>query len=267
MQLTQKSTLIPLLQKYNLYSQKSFGQHFLVDQSVLDSVVDSAKLTKDDMVIEIGAGTGVLTRELAVRAGEVQAFEIDVHLKPLLQETLADFDNISLQFGDFLAINLNDIVQPGQKYKVVANLPYNVGSHIMDRFIKHSTPPVLMSVLLQKEVAEKMTSLAPDGTYLGNFLHWYGETSLVRKVPAGCFFPVPRVESAVLLTQQREERREKGEGKAIEFSRFLHRGFGQPRKKINKAFDKGLLAEAGINPDLRPEHVSFEEWQRLFELV
>lgn len=266
MNLTDKSTLIPLLQKYSLYTQKSFGQHFLTDRSVLEAVVGSAELSKDDLVIEIGAGTGVLTRELAAKAGEVQAFEIDVHLKPLLHETLAEFDNVSLQFGDFLAVNLDDLIEAGRPYKVVANLPYNVGSHIIDRFIKHSTPPVLMSVLLQKEVAEKMVGLAPDGSYLGNFLKWYGEARVVKKVPAGSFFPAPKVESAVLLAKQRRATSDERRGSAQEFSKFLHRGFAQPRKKINKAFDKELLERAGIDPDLRPEHISFEEWVRLFGL-
>lgn len=265
MNLTDLGVLIPILKEYGLYTQKQFGQHFLINHKVLEAIVQAADVSDDEVVVEIGVGPGVLTRELAARAGVVKAYEIDGSLEALLRErTLAEFDTVDLTIADFLTVDPDDYIPEHGRFKVVANLPYNVGSHIIDRLLKQAVQPISITVLLQKEVAAKMVAEVPDGTYLSHFVAGYGQARIVQRVGRGDFFPAPKVESAVLHIAKDQEPLIAVE-QMKEWSGFLHKGFSQPRKKLNKVFDSELLERVGIDPNLRAQHVTTEEWVRLLK--
>jgi 16S rRNA (adenine1518-N6/adenine1519-N6)-dimethyltransferase len=286
--LTNTQQLIPLLQKHHLYTQKSFGQHFLINRQIIDLALQAADIKSSDTVIEVGAGTGVLTRELAKRAHQVITFEIDQHFEPLLTETLGEYPNVSLIFKDFLKVNLTSLFQeqlqqlkndstsitPAYNYKFVANLPYNVGSHIIDLLVNAPIQPQSITVLLQKEVAQKFTAKPPHATYLSNFIQLYGEAHYLHTVKPGNFFPPPKVDSALIYVKKHPiEGVQSTTNIGIDstalpsFSHFLHRGFSQPRKMINKSFTKEELEQAHIDPNLRPENLTFKQWVELYKVM
>lgn len=285
MELTHPTTLISLLKKHRLYTQKSYGQNFLIDKSVLEDSINVANIQSTNTIIEIGAGAGTLTRELAKQAGRVIVFEIDQNLKPLLEETIGEFSNVELHFTDFRKVNLEQILNQPQAaeakkqdlsasstktydlkpktYHVVANLPYNAGTHILGQLIQLPNPPQSITVLLQKEVAEKIVATAPHATYLSNFIQAYGHANVVRIVKPNSFFPPPKIHSAILHITKTQILKPKT---LQTFSSLLHHGFANPRKKINKAFSIEELAEANIDPNHRPENLTFDQWVELFEI-
>lgn len=282
MDLTNLRTLTDLLKQHHLYTQKNFGQNFLVNRSVIDSSINAAQIHPTDTVVEIGVGAGTLTRELAQQAHKVLAFEIDTQLKPLLQETIGQFSNIKLYFQDIrqadvghilaqeLSENSSSLRNPNPNlslppYKVVANLPYNAGTHILGQLVQLSHPPQSITVLLQKEVAEKIVAVPPHATYLSNFIQSYGKAHIVTLVKPGSFFPAPKVHSAVLHIAQHPP--SGTHYTTQQFSRFLHRGFANPRKKINKAFSQQQLQLASIDSNLRPENLAFSQWTTLFDII
>ncbi len=271
--------LSDLLQKHHFYTQKKFGQNFLIDNSVVMASIEAAHLEPTDIVVEIGAGTGVLTQQLAGKARFVHVFEIDSSLQPLLTETLAGLLNVEIHFQDFRNIDLLQILNQVQddksghesipdllttNYKIVSNLPYNAGTHILGQLIQLPHPPQSITVLLQKEVAQKITAAPPHATYLSNFISLYGQAQIIKIVHPGSFFPSPKVDSAILHIVHHPA---SDTLPSPAFSRFLHRGFANPRKKINKAFTVADLNRAGIDPNLRPENVRLEEWKKLFEMM
>lgn len=278
--LTHPAAVANLLKTHKLFTQKQYGQHFLINQSVLDGIIQAADLNQSDIVLEVGTGIGVLTQRLAQTAKQVIAFEIDPQLQPVLEKTLGGYSNITLYFQDILTANLQEKLP--NSYKLIANLPYNAGSHILDTLLKSSNPPQSITVLLQKEVAQKITAQPPHATYLSNFFHLYGRAALIQTVKPSSFFPPPKVDSAVLhvggwLDGDKTTLPADNPNQAAlmpppninpaVFSRFLHRGFANPRKMINKSFPAEQLLAAGINPSLRPENLAFEDWRRLFEIV
>ena len=261
---TNLPTLKSLLSKYSLQPQRKFGQNYLIDESVLDASIESAGIDSDSVVVEIGAGLGDLTQKLAQKAKRVISFEVDPSLRPILQETLAGLNTVELHFADFRAIDLDEILEADARYRVVANLPYNAGTHIIARLMQLPSPPLSITALLQKEVAEKITAQAPHATYLSNFTTLYGNATIERIVPANRFYPAPKVESAILHIAQHEN------GSLADLptmSGLLHKGFANPRKKIHKAFTKEELLEASVDESLRPENLFLEDWLRLYEVV
>ena len=163
----------------------------MIDESVLDASIESAGIDSDSVVVEIGAGLGALTQKLAQKAKRVISFEVDPSLRPILQETLAGLNTVELHFADFRAIDLDEILEADARYRVVANLPYNAGTHIIARLMQLPSPPLSITALLQKEVAEKITAQAPHATYLSNFTTLYGNATIERIVPANRFYPAP----------------------------------------------------------------------------
>lgn len=261
--LTNPRQLIALLQKHHSYTQKKFGQNFLINRSVITESITAAALQPSDIVVEIGVGTGVLTQELATKSKFVHAFEIDESLQPLLEETLAGISNIGLHFEDFKRADLASLIG-NHPYKILANLPYNAGTHILGQLIQLSNPPQSITVLLQKEVAQKITASAPHATYLSNFVSLYGRPRIIKVVGPGNFFPAPKVDSAILHIDRHAQI---STPPTATFSRFLHRGFANPRKKINKAFSQEGLRQAAIDPNLRPENLLIEQWVALYKIV
>ena len=194
---------IEILQKYNFNFQKKFGQNFLIDTSVLDRIVSAAEITAEDCVLEIGPGIGTMTQRLAAKAREVVAVEIDRNLIPILEDTLSDCDNVTVINDDILKVDINKIVQEkngGNPIKVVANLPYYITTPIIMELFESHVPLKSITVMVQKEVADRM-QVGPgtkDYGALSLAVQYYAKPEIVANVPPNCFIPRPNVGSAVI---------------------------------------------------------------------
>ncbi len=200
---------IEILQKYQFSFQKKFGQNFLIDAHVLDKIIRAADIGKDDMVLEIGPGIGTMTQYLAEAAGKVIAVEIDRNLIPILQDTLDGYENVRLINEDVLKLDLRKLVQEeneGKPVKVVANLPYYITTPIIMGLFEGSVPVSSITVMVQKEVAERMKSGPGNKDYgaLSLAVQYYADTYLVANVPPNCFMPRPKVGSAVIRLTRHE---------------------------------------------------------------
>lgn len=263
-----KGELIALLQKHGIYTQKRLGQNFLVDDGALKKIVAAADLSQKDFVVEVGPGLGVLTAELVKKAGNVLAIELDANLIPILEENIKA-ENLKVINADALQMPLPDL-----PYKLVANIPYYITSPILNHFLQPKETkerrPELIVLLVQKEVAEKVCAEAGDHTVLSLQVQVFGRPEIVGKVPAGCFFPAPEVDSAILRITPFAEPAIKDTAK---FFRFIHATFAQRRKTLSNSLRNGLgldkeqiataLAAAGIKPNARPQELSLPEWENL----
>lgn len=252
---------------------KALGQNFLMDNKVVQKLVQVADLSQEDLVVEIGAGLGALTKELAQKAGKVIALEIDPRFIPYLQSELLDYPNVELINTDCLNFdfnrpsNLQGLSQnlKGLNVKVVGSIPYQITSPLLHRLLMLETRPDLIVFLIQKEVAEKLTVKPPDAAYLSNWLGFVGSAEIVvNHIKPASFWPQPKVESAIIKIIPNKK---VSPDKALRFSQFLHKAFSKPRKMLSAVFDKGLLEKAGIESRQRPQEVEFENWLRLFDLA
>jgi len=198
-----------LLRRYGLRARKGLGQHFLIDREVLELIVEAAGLTPADIVVEVGPGLGVLTRELAGKAGWVITVELDDRLATALKQTLASLHNVTVLNEDILKLDAAALIKEERSkfpaamgkpagYKVVANLPYYITSPVLRHFLEASTRPQTMVVMVQKEVAEAITARPGRMSLLSASVQFYGEPTIVSYVPARCFYPMPEVDSAIL---------------------------------------------------------------------
>ena len=265
-----------LLRQFDLRARKGLGQHFLIDGEVLKRITSAAELTPADVVIEVGPGLGVLTRELARQGGWVIAIELDNKLAAALKQTLASFNNITIINDDVLRIEPGDLIkEPKTGYKVVANLPYYITSPVLRHFLEASAKPQVMIVMVQKEVAEAIVAKPGEMSLLSVSVQFYGEPRIIGYVPAQCFYPAPKVDSAILrinvypqppvpVTDERS------------FFELVRAGFSAARKQIANSLAQGLglpktevlylLAEAGILPRRRAETLTIDEWARLWQV-
>ena len=262
-----------LLRHAGLRARKGLGQHFLVDESVLRLIIESAELSSTDVVVEIGPGLGVLTRELAERTGRVVAVELDDRLAAVLKESLAAFDNVTIINGDILKIDPAVLLREagGPEYKVVANLPYYITSPVLRHFLEASTRPRTM----QKEVAEVIAAKPGRMSLLSVGVQLYGEPEIVGHVAAECFYPVPEVDSAILKISVSAEPGVAVSDEAGFFS-VVRAGFSASRKQLVNSLVRGLglpraevlrmLEESEIEPRRRAETLSLEEWSRLWKV-
>ena len=194
---------IAVLQKYNFSFQKKFGQNFLIDTHVLDKIIRAAGITKDDMVLEIGPGIGTMTQYLAEAAGKVTAVEIDKNLIPILEDTLSEYDNVTIINEDVLKLDIRrlaDEENQGRPIKVVANLPFYITTPIIMGLFENHVPMESITVMVQKEVADRMQTGPGSKDYgaLSLAVQYYAEPYIVANVPPNCFMPRPRVGSAVI---------------------------------------------------------------------
>ena len=262
--------LLRLLRLYRIYTRRSLGQNFLIDQTILDRIVSAAKLNSDDLVVEIGAGTGELTEQLAERARRVLAIEIDPKLVQLLGDRFTDRDNVEIIQQDATTMDMADLTD-GETYRVIGNLPYSVASPILRTLLESSHPPTQILAMLQREVALRL--VAPPGRYnlLGISVLIYAEPELCFEVPATAFFPSPEVSSAVVRLNVRAsplvpDHRD-------EFFRIVSAGFAHSRKQIHNSIPRVLwsaqnviddvLLEAKIDPQLRAQNLTIDDWIRL----
>ena len=263
-----------LLRRYRLRPDKRLGQHFLVDAGALDRVVAAAGLQGTETVLEVGAGLGALTTRLAISAARVVAIEYDRRLLPPLREVLQGFENVELLTEDVLRVDLGELFG-GQVYRVVANIPYQITSMLLRRFLDQGPAPDRLVLTVQKEVAERITSGPGEMSLLALGVQLYGVPTVVGGIAAASFLPPPDVDSAILRVDV-HARPVVPPGLAEAIFRLARAGFQQRRKKLRNALAAGLrlapadaeqrLAAAGIDPGARAETLSLLDWRKLAEV-
>lgn len=267
-----------IIQKYGFKFTKSLGQNFLINEHILDEIVDSANISKDDVVLEIGTGIGTLTRKLCERAGKVVAVEIDSKLIPILKETLADFDNIDIINKDILKIDINEELKNlkiDKKVKVVANLPYYITTPIIMKMLEEKVNVNCMVLMLQKEVAQRINAKESTKDYgsLSIAVQYYCDTQIVCKVPKNSFIPEPNVDSLVIKLTVNEERKVKVDDEEL-FFKIVRGSFAKRRKTIINSLagyedllskDKleKLLEMSNIDSKRRGETLTIQEFANL----
>jgi 16S rRNA (adenine1518-N6/adenine1519-N6)-dimethyltransferase len=270
---------IEVLNKYKFVFQKKFGQNFLIDTHVLDKIISAADITKDDFVLEIGPGIGTLTQYLCENAREVVAVEIDKMLIPILEDTLSSYNNVTVINNDILKLDLNALVQErndGKPIKVVANLPYYITTPIiMDLFERH-LPLINVTVMVQKEVADRMQSAPGSKDYgaLSLAVQYYAKPYIAANVPPNCFMPRPNVGSAVInLTLHTEAPIDVKDEKLL--FRMIRASFNQRRKTLVNGLNNSTelsfakediqkaLEALGISENIRGEALTLEQFAAL----
>ena len=272
---------IAVIQKYGFLFQKKYGQNFLIDSHVLEKIIAAARITKEDFVLEIGPGIGTMTQYLAERARAVTAVEIDKNLIPILGETLAEYDNVTVLNEDILKIDIMELAgryNEGRPIKVVANLPYYITTPIIMGFLESRVPLDSITVMVQKEVAQRMQGKPGTEEYgaLSLAVQYYAEPEIVANVPPNCFIPRPNVGSAVIRLTKHKEAPVRVADAELMF-RIIRASFNQRRKtlqnSINNApelpFSKEQVARTleamGLPPLARGEALSLEEFAGLSE--
>ncbi|MBI3460205.1 16S rRNA (adenine(1518)-N(6)/adenine(1519)-N(6))-dimethyltransferase RsmA [Candidatus Acetothermia bacterium] len=275
--LTSPTVIRHLLGQYQIHLKKSLGQNFLADENILELIVTHAQLSRDDIVIEIGAGMGTLTHKLSNEAKHIVAVEIDSRLMPLLTENLRHCSNVTLVNQDFLDVNLADLVraQRATSVKIVGNLPYKITSPILERLIAHRSFIESACVMVQREVADKLTAEPGnrEASAVTIFAQAYANVEFLIKVSHHVFFPKPEVDSALLRLNFLKEPRFRAPEEI--FFRVVRAAFNLRRKTLKKALAQsplsGLpseiilkaLVEAQIDPERRGETLSIDEFDRV----
>lgn len=230
---------IKIIQKNDFRFQKRFGQNFLIDASVLENIIRSSEITKDDCVLEIGPGIGTMTQALAEAAGQVVAVEIDANLIPILHETLKDYANVSILHNDVLKLDLHKVIDTynhGKPVKVVANLPYYITTPIIMGLFESHAPIQSITVMVQKEVADRMQAGPGTKDYgaLSLAVQYYAEPDIIQEVPSHCFIPRPNVGSAVIRLKRYSDAPVKVQDERWMFQ-IIKAAFGQRRKTLLNA--------------------------------
>ena len=264
-----------LLKKHGLKPNKKLGQNFLVDEAHLRAIVTKAELAPSDTVLEIGAGLGSLTAHLAETVERVIAVEMDRQLVPILKDNLAAFPNAQLIQGDIFDQDMKALL-PDSGYQVVANIPYYLTSKLIRHLLEAERKPRGLTLTIQKEVAERACELPPKMSLLALGIRVYGKPEIVHAIPAGAFYPVPKVDSAVLKIELFEQAALNDEQREMLF-RMARAAFGQKRKTLANSlaalpdWDKDSarmrLERAGIQPTQRPQTLALEDWKRLIVRV
>lgn len=270
---------IQILQKHDFHFQKKFGQNFLVDTHVLGKIVEAADVGEDDFVLEIGPGIGTMTQYLCERARQVLAVEIDKNLIPVLKETLSPYSNVEIIQGDILRQDIAEISEKyngGKPIKVVANLPYYITTPIIMSLFESRVPLENVTVMVQKEVADRMKAKPGTKDYgaLSLAVQYFAEPYLAANVPPNCFIPRPRVGSAVIRLTARTEPPVSVEDEKLMF-RLIRASFNQRRKTLQNAIANSgelpyskeetgrVIQEAGLAPSVRGEKLGLAEFAAL----
>lgn len=278
-QLGNPKNTIEVLNKYKFVFQKKFGQNFLIDTHVLDKIVQAAEITKEDFVLEIGPGIGTLTQYLCENAREVVAVEIDRMLIPILEDTLSEYDNVSIINSDILKLDINALVQErnqGRPIKVVANLPYYITTPIIMDLFERQLPLINITVMVQREVADRMQASPGTKDYgaLSLAVQYYAKPYIAANVPPNCFMPRPNVGSAVIKLTTHEKPIIDVKDERLMF-RLIRASFNQRRKTLvnglnnspELSFSKEEIQQAleqiGMIENIRGEALSLEQFAKL----
>ena len=274
---------IEILQKYNFNFQKKFGQNFLIDEHVLDKIIRAAEITKDDYVLEIGPGIGTMTQYLACAAREVTAVEIDRALIPILEDTLKEYDNVSIINEDILKVDIAALAKEkngGRPIKVVANLPYYITTPIIMGLFESRVPLKSITIMVQKEVAERMQEKPGSKEYgaLSLAVQYYAKPEIVVNVPPSCFMPQPKVGSAVIRLTRHSEPPVTVKSEKLLFQ-VIRASFNQRRKTLANglanygAFGlpkeelQACIEELGVPVNIRGEALSLEQFAQLSNII
>lgn len=274
---------IEIIQKYEFMFQKKFGQNFLIDTHVLEKIISAAGITKDDCVLEIGPGIGTMTQYLAENAGHVVAVEIDRNLIPILKETLADYDNVTVINEDILRVDIKALAEEyngGKPIKVVANLPYYITTPIIMGLFESGVPIDNITVMVQKEVADRMKEGPGSKDYgaLSLAVQYYAEPEIVANVPPNCFIPRPNVGSAVIRLTRHKEMPVQVKDFALMF-KIIRASFNQRRKTLQNGLGNAselpytkeqiaaAIAEMGLTPTIRGEALSLAQFAQLSDIL
>ncbi len=260
-----------ILKQHGLHAVKSLGQNFLDDPAALEQVANAADIQPADTVLEVGPGLGSLTRHLSVLARDVVAVELDKKLMPVLKGLLKNYRNVRVVEGDILQISPSALGLQ-DNYIVAANIPYNITSALLRHLLSSQPKPRRMVLTIQQEVAERVCSAPPRMSLLSLSVQVYGTPSIVAKIPAEAFYPVPNVDSAIVRIEIAEQPAIEA-GLLPTFFDLIKAGFAQKRKTLRNALSAGLrmppaeagklLQEADIDPQRRAETLSLVEWERL----
>ncbi len=273
---------IAVLQKNNFRFQKRFGQNFLIDGHVMDKIIAAANVEKDDYVLEIGPGIGTMTQFLCENAGKVAAVEIDRSLIPILHDTLSSYDNVEIIHKDILKIDLKNFIQEkndGRPIKIVANLPYYVTTPIIMGLFENHVPAESITVMVQKEVAERMKAVPGSKDYgsLSLAVQYYASPQIAANVPPNCFMPRPKVGSAVICLQCHDRPPVQVKNEKILFE-IIRAAFNQRRKTLLNALYHNMQMELtkeeilekiiklGVPQTVRGEELTLEQFARLADL-
>ena len=273
---------IEVLQKYGFVFQKRFGQNFLIDTHVLDRIIQASEITKDDFVLEIGPGIGTMTQYLADSAREVTAVEIDDALIPILKDTLKEWDNVNVIHGDILKTDIRKIADEknqGRPIKVVANLPYYITTPIIMGLFESHVPVDSITVMVQKEVADRMQTGPGSKDYgaLSLAVQYYAKPEIVANVPPNCFMPRPKVGSAVIRLTRHQNPPVTAKDEKLMF-RIIRASFSQRRKTLanglknsrelnyTKEQVEAAITECGLPLNIRGEALTLEQFAKLSDI-
>jgi 16S rRNA (adenine1518-N6/adenine1519-N6)-dimethyltransferase len=269
-----------LTKNYGIHPQRESGQNFLIDEDVLDAIVESAQLKPDDNVLEIGAGFGPLTKKLAEKVQKVWAVELEKRFIPALNKLGKSYSSIEIIHQDIIKTEISKLVGKKQ-YRIVANIPYNITSYVLRKFLEQDPKPKTMTVLIQKEVAERITAEPGALSLLAVSIQYFGNPHIVREVTKECFWPEPKVDSAVIMidgiktdSQIQEENRKNGyKFSQKQFFQVVKAGFSAKRKQIhnnltnsfhtNADIIRQILVECDIKPELRPQDIQINSWKMI----
>ncbi|MZH17411.1 16S rRNA (adenine(1518)-N(6)/adenine(1519)-N(6))-dimethyltransferase RsmA [Clostridium sp. BIOML-A1] len=281
--LSNPQVTIQTIKKYEFAFQKKFGQNFLIDDHVITKIINAAEITKDDLVLEIGPGIGTMTQYLAESAGKVIAVEIDKNLIPILGETLAEYDNVTVINEDILKLDINRLVEEengGKPIKVVANLPYYITTPIIMGLFESHVPLQSITVMVQKEVADRM-QVGPGSKDYGALslaVQYYAKPYIAANVPPNCFIPRPGVGSAVIRLTRYEEPPVMVKDESLMF-KLIRASFNQRRKTLqngianspelpySKAQVEKALEKMGLAANVRGESLTLAEFAKLSDTI
>jgi 16S rRNA (adenine1518-N6/adenine1519-N6)-dimethyltransferase len=278
MNLTSSIVIKEILEKYQIKPSKSLGQNFLIDKNILDKIINASNLSKQDVVLEVGPGIGTLTQELAKSAGKVIAIEKDHDMINILSETIKEFKNIEIIEGDILNLSEENYKQITADYKLIANIPYYLTSHLIRTFLENpptSKPPEEIILLIQKEVAKRICAKPPEMSLLAVSVQFYAKAKIISYVSKNCFLPAPKVDSAIIKITPHiiEGDKELNNFSNEKFFRIVKAGFSHARKQLANNFNKTFkikreeieewLLKNNIKPNQRAETLSVEDWKNL----
>lgn len=276
MDLTDKTQLMKYLKEKGIWANKGLSQNFLVDRIALDKIVEAAEIKPEEQIVEIGPGVGTLTQELINKPNHVTSIELDPKLAALLTNNYSTSENFKLIGADVLRTNIEEIVG-SNKYKVVANIPYAITSKIIKLFLTQKNKPESLVMLVQKEVAQRICAKPGDMSTLAISVQLYGEPEIVDIVKAECFFPAPKVDSAILRIKIQESNIKINGEEEKAFFRSVNIGFSSRRKKLLNNLSSGyhldrkivsdIMEKVGINEGARAQELTILQWLELSKLI
>jgi len=257
--LTKITTIKKILIQNRAAARKSFGQNFLISKKALKEIIEAANLKKTDVVLEVGPGLGVLTQELNKKVKKLIAVEADNKFAEILKANFQNLPNVEIIKENILKTNPKALGLRARGYKIVANIPYQITSHFLRRYLETPLAPELLVLMIQKEVAQRILAKPPHMNMLAVLVQYYSTPKLISYIKRGSFVPPPKVDSAIIKLKLKNQN-EKLSQKILELASA---GFNQPRKKLSNNLSLELLEKAGIDPSRRAETLTIEEWKKL----